>query len=117
MADSDYFNDFVRKQREADATTMYKDSYRLLCGGKVISQVNKRLGEEFALRMLERFRDHLRNAINHHDTFEFVGAGGRCTASEYLELHQERLGIIIVDDFEIVEPGVVYPLVPNALDI
>lgn len=110
---NDYFKDFTRKQRESDAATMYKDSYRLLCGGNVISQINKRLGEEFALRMLERFRDHLRNAINHHDTFEFVGAGGRYTASEYLEFHQERFGIVIVDDFEIVEPGEVYPLAPS----
>lgn len=101
-------------QKELDLQAKYVDSYRLLCRGIVISQTSKFLGRDFALRGLEQFWEHLRKAINKPETFEF---DGRYTAAQYIQYHEERLGMPITDDFRIVEPGEVYPLAPNKRNI
>jgi hypothetical protein len=107
----------LSREQSKDLHGLYKDSYRLLCGGVVISQSPKRLGSEFGVRTLGYFMEHLRNALNNPETFEFVGAGGRFTSSQYLKYHEKRLGVTITDDLRIVEPGDFYPLAPNGLAI
>lgn len=99
--------DKKRKDREAK----FKDSFRLLCGGVVISEVPGRLGQEFALGMLMPFRDNLVAAFDDHQTF--ATKDFKMSPGEYLRFHSQRLGLPIVDDFVVVGPGEVYPLAPN----
>lgn len=110
MAIAQHMQDKLEEFRSRDARAQYKDSYRLLCCGIVIAQTPARLGADFAIRGLEQFRDHLQAALRGPEAFEFVGADGRMTAAQYLAHHEKRLEMTIADDFEIVEPGPVYPL-------
>lgn len=114
MSALDSFERSRAAQKELDLQVNYVNSYRLLCRDIVISQTDKRFGRDFALRALEQFCDHLKNAINTPETFEF---DGRYTAAQYIQYHEERLGMHITDDFRIVEPGEVYPLAPNKWNI
>lgn len=103
----------LRLRREQDARDRFKNSYRLLCRGVVIGQSPKRLGEEFGIRSLQYYRNNLQSALNSPITFKFIGAGGEMYAAEYLDYHSRKLGMTIVDDFLIVDPGEVYPLAPK----
>lgn len=109
----DKLNDYRVQRQAEDVRTQFKDSYRLLCCGIVIAQTPARFGEDFAVRGLEMFRDHLKAALTSQEAFEFVGCGGRMTAAQYLKHHEDRLGMVLVDDFQIVKPGPVFPLPPN----
>lgn len=113
----DRLENYRNNRRAEEIRNQFKDSYRLLCGGVVIAQTPSRFGSDFAIRGLEKFRDHLKAAITSQEAFEFVGAGGRMTAKEYLKHHESRLQMVLVDDFQIVEPGAVYPLAPNSSGI
>lgn len=110
-----YLKNKLEEYRSRDAKEQYKNSYRLLCGGLVISQTPARLGSDFAIRALEMFRDHLQNALKNPETFEFVGSGGPMTAAQYIAYHEQNLKTVIVDDFQIVGPGPVYPLAPGKI--
>lgn len=105
----------LQELRAQDARAQYKHSHRLLCCGLVIAQTPARLGTEYAIRGLKMFRDHLRAALNEPESFEFVGAGGKKTAAQYLAHHEQNLKTIIIDDFQIVGPGPIYPLAPGKI--
>jgi len=104
-----WITDKIQELRSKDQRENFKDSHRLLCRGIVIAQTPARLGQSFAIRGLEQFRDHLVAATT-NDAYVF---DGKMTAAEFLAHHQERLGMTITNEFEIVEPGVVYPLAPK----
>lgn len=95
----------------------YKESYRLLCDGLVISELHSKFGKEFAIRNLEYFMNHLLDAFNNPETFEFVGAGMKMNSEQYIKFHSERLGMPMSTNLEIVGPGADYPLAPNSSNI
>lgn len=94
----------AREEREKDFACSLKNSYRLLCDSVVIAYSPGRLGKDFGMRTLQMFKGHLFNALT-DPNFVFDGVGPKMNGKEYIKFHQDRLGIKITTNFEIVPPS------------
>lgn len=110
------YSRWTRQKQREDRACNFTKSWRVIVDDKVISQTPARLGDEFARRMCEHFRDNILSA------FAALKKGERWTwddkpdgmqAQEWVEFHEDRLGMKLSENVEIVGPGESYRLAPN----
>lgn len=103
-----------KRQREIDS--MFVDHYRLLCDDRVIATYPATLGEQYAMRLLGMFKQHILNALLDPKDFVFDGV---MNASQYIDFHQQRFGMELSTNLQIVGPNKteIYRLAPNSHNI
>lgn len=102
---------YIQARRREDRVEGFVKSWRVLCDGKVIEHTPARLGD-YAERSCRDFLKHIESALK-DDELDWVGYGGRMTAQEWLVHHENRFGMPLTANLELVPPGEKYPLCPG----
>lgn len=106
---------YAAGKRQQDRQEQFRNSYRVVSNGIVVTETPARLGEDFARRMCEYFVGYVKSAL-HDLNWVFDGCGGKKSGTEWLRWQEERLGAKLSDDVRIVPPGEVLPLCPDLRD-
>lgn len=104
----------MREDREVNFTK----SWRVLVDGVVVAHTPVRHGDDFAKQSCTYFYEHIKSAfdaIENGAEWDWVGYGGRMTAQEWIEHHENNLGMKLSSNVELVGPGPEYPLAPKAV--